>query len=230
MAKILLCLDGNVIKEFRLTRERTTIGRRPTNDIQIENLAVSGQHAALDRIGADVFVEDLESTNGTLVNGKPVQRQLLRNGDEVTVGKYLLKYWQAAAPSDDFDKTMMIRSAAKPPAPPAPKAATATAAATAARPAPAVVRPPAGATGVLKVISGTNAGRELPLDKASTRVGKVGVQVALINRLPQGYMLAHAEGHRTPLVNGAEIGATVRPLRDEDLIEVMGVQMVFFLR
>jgi len=160
----------------------------------------------------------------------------LRNGDEVIVGKYLLKYWQAAAPSDDFDKTMVIRSAAKPPAQPAPKAAAAvgsavgSATATAARPAPSTTRAPVGTTGVLKVISGTNAGRELPLDKASTRVGKVGVQVAMINRLPQGYMLAHAEGRKTPLVNGAEIGATVRPLKDEDLIEVMGVQMVFFLR
>jgi len=226
MAKVLLCLEGAVIKEFRLTRDRTSIGRRPSNDIQIENIAVSGEHAVLDRIGRDVFVEDLGSTNGTLVNGKPVQRQLLANGDEVVVGKYTLKYWQDAAPAGgDFDKTMIMR----------PGQAQAAAPQPAARPAAAPVAPAqaavgAGAIGVVKVLTGANAGRELLLNKPATTLGKAGVQVAVISKRPAGYFLIHVEGKQHPRVNGVEIGAAARQLKEEDAIELMGVQMVFFLR
>ncbi|TJZ71673.1 FHA domain-containing protein, partial [Chitiniphilus eburneus] len=123
MARVLLCLDGNVIKEVRLVRDRTTVGRRPSNDIQIENLAVSGEHAMFNRVGRDVFIEDLGSTNGTLVNGKPVQRQLLDDGDEVVVGKYQLKFWRDADSNDDFEKTMMLQAPTRPIPPPAPRTA-----------------------------------------------------------------------------------------------------------
>ncbi|WP_284207443.1 FHA domain-containing protein, partial [Chitiniphilus shinanonensis] len=123
MARVLLCLDGNVIKEVRLVRDRTTVGRRPSNDIQIENLAVSGEHAMFNRVGRDVFIEDLGSTNGTLVNGKPVQRQLLNDGDEIVVGKYQLKFWQDADGGEDFEKTMMLQAPTRPIPPPAPRAA-----------------------------------------------------------------------------------------------------------
>ncbi|SMC18047.1 FHA domain-containing protein [Andreprevotia lacus DSM 23236] len=243
MAKLLLCLDGTVVKEFRLNRERFTVGRRPTNDIQIDNLAVSGEHAALLTVGGDVFVEDLDSTNGTVVNGKPTKRQLLQDGDEIIIGKYMLKFWsENAAGSDagtDYEKTMMLRVppavAAAAPAP-APVAAAprpvvaASAAAVAASAVQTGARPaePASSPGVVKVLTGGNAGRELMLTKNLTTLGKAGVQVAVITRRPQGYFITHVEGAQTPKVNGVQIGQSARKLEEEDLIELLGVQMAFF--
>ena len=92
MAKLILSMDGLVLKEIPLAKERTTIGRKPHNDIQIDNLAVSGEHAVIVTILNDSFLEDLGSTNGTLVNGKPIKKHFLQNNDVVELGKYKLKY------------------------------------------------------------------------------------------------------------------------------------------
>src|SRR5258706_4348990 len=124
MAKLILSVDGQVLKEYQLTKERTLIGRKPHNDIPIDNLAVSGEHAAIITILNDSFIEDLGSTNGTMVNGKPVKKHFLQNNDVVEIGKHKLKYFNdapTAATAADFEKTMIIRNPAKP-APPPPKA------------------------------------------------------------------------------------------------------------
>src|SRR3954469_541065 len=132
MAKLILSMDGLVLKEFNLTKERTTIGRKPHNDIQIDNLAVSGEHAVIVTILNDSFLEDLGSTNGTLVNGQQVKKHFLQNNDVVELGKYKLKYiGEAPAPvkANDFEKTMILRPGAMKPQAPAPAAAPAVAAA-----------------------------------------------------------------------------------------------------
>jgi pSer/pThr/pTyr-binding forkhead associated (FHA) protein len=124
MAKLILSVDGQVLKEFTLSKERTLIGRKPHNDIQIDNLAVSGEHAAIITILNDSFIEDLGSTNGTMVNGKPIKKHFLQNNDVVELGKHKLKYFNdapTAATAADFEKTMIIRNPAKA-APPPPKA------------------------------------------------------------------------------------------------------------
>jgi hypothetical protein len=125
MAKLILSVDGQVLKEFALSKERTLIGRKPHNDIQIDNLAVSGEHAAIITILNDSFIEDLGSTNGTMVNGKPVKKHFLQNNDVVEIGKHKLKYFNdapTAATAADFEKTMIIRNPAKAaPPPPADK-------------------------------------------------------------------------------------------------------------
>src|SRR3970040_2777943 len=105
MPKVIVSIDGVVIKEVQLTKDRTTLGRRPYNDIVIDNLAVSGEHAALQMAGHEVYLEDLDSTNGTYVNGKSITKQLLRNGDAVEIGKYKIKFVSDVA-SESFDKTM----------------------------------------------------------------------------------------------------------------------------
>jgi predicted component of type VI protein secretion system len=87
-----LSLDGVVIKEVQITKDKTTLGRRPYNDIVIDNLAVSGEHAVLQMVGNDVFIEDLNSTNGTYINGKAIKKQLLAHNDTVEIGKYKIKY------------------------------------------------------------------------------------------------------------------------------------------
>jgi pSer/pThr/pTyr-binding forkhead associated (FHA) protein len=117
MAKLILSMDGLVLKEIPLSKERTTIGRKAHNDIQIDNLAVSGEHAVIVTILNDSFMEDLGSTNGTLVNGNPVKKHFLQNNDIIELGKYKLKFIQEAgaqpaAAAADFEKTMVLRPSA----------------------------------------------------------------------------------------------------------------------
>lgn len=121
MAKLILSVDGQVLKEYTLSKERTLIGRKPHNDIQIDNLAVSGEHAAIITILNDSFIEDLGSTNGTMVNGKPIKKHFLQNNDVVEIGKHKLKYFNdapTAGTAADFEKTMIIRNPAKAAPPP----------------------------------------------------------------------------------------------------------------
>ena len=118
MAKLILSLDGQMIKEIALSKERTTIGRKPHNDIQIDNLAVSGEHAIIMTILNDSFLEDLGSTNGTLVNGQPVKKHFLQSSDVVEIGKYKLKYMNEAHANmsqAEFEKTMVLRAPASAP-------------------------------------------------------------------------------------------------------------------
>src|SRR5512134_3661292 len=112
MAKLILSLDGMVLREYPLSKERTTIGRKSHNDIVIDNLAVSGEHAMIMTILNDSFLEDLGSTNGTLVNGQPIKKHFLQNNDVVELGKYKLKYVSEAVAQPagaDFEKTMVLR-------------------------------------------------------------------------------------------------------------------------
>src|ERR1700704_5740310 len=117
MAKLILSMDGLVLKEISLTKERTTIGRKPHNDIQIDNLAVSGEHAVIVTILNDSFLEDLGSTNGTVVNGNPIKKHFLQNNDVIELGKYKMKFVGESgvalgAEKADFEKTMVLRPAA----------------------------------------------------------------------------------------------------------------------
>ncbi|GBG01071.1 hypothetical protein AZSI13_03980 [Azospira sp. I13] len=242
MAKLILSMDGLVLKEIPLTKERMTIGRKPHNDIQIDNLAISGEHAALVTILNDSFLEDLNSTNGTLVNGQPIKKHFLQNGDVIELGKYKLKYiGELPAAKDgaaDFEKTMVLRPGAmRPPelaaAPDVPAAAQsfgdthANMVATPVSPAPAAAAPILGA---IQILSGANAGKELELVKTLTTLGKPGVQVAVITRRPHGYFITHVEGGQFPVVNGKTLDAQAHPLGDHDVIEIAGVKMEFFLK
>jgi predicted component of type VI protein secretion system len=238
MAKLILSMDGLVLKEIPLVKERTTIGRKPHNDIQIDNLAVSGEHAVIVTILNDSFLEDLGSTNGTLVNGNNVKKHFLQNNDIIELGKYKLKYMaeggqQPAAAAADFEKTMVLRPAAMKAAMQQPAgagaAAPAAAAPVAAPPPPAAARP-AQPLGAIQILSGGNAGKELELSKPLTTLGKPGVQVAVLTRRPQGYFITSVEGTSHPTVNGQTIGTAPHPLKDHDLIEIAGVKMEFFLK
>src|SRR5450830_1690155 len=199
MPKMIVSIDGVVIKEVQLTKERTTLGRRPYNDIVIDNLAVSGEHAVLQMEGGEVYLEDLNSTNGTYVNGKAAKKQVLQNEDTVEVGKYKIKFVNDAA-TDTLDKTMMVK---------------------------------AGTGGIdsvqaaIKVMSGAATGREVPLTKVVTTIGKPGVAVAAITRRQRSFVVHHVEGAGNPALNGASIGADPVALKNGDLIELAGTQMQF---
>lgn len=203
MPKMIVSIDGVVIKEVQLTKDRTTLGRRPYNDIVIDNLAVSGEHAVMQMSGAEVFLEDLNSTNGTYVNGKAIKKQQLHSGDTVEIGKYKIKFVHDGV-SDNHEKTMVINSGA-------------------------VVGDAAAPVGnaAIRVMSGAAAGREVPLVKVVTTIGKPGVAVAAITRRPHGYVVALVEGAVKPTVNGGPIGTDAVNLRNGDLIELAGTQMQF---
>ena len=248
MAKLILSMETTMLKEIPLTKERTTIGRKPHNDIQIDNLAISGEHAVVITILNDSFLEDLGSTNGTFVNGQSVKKHFLQNGATIELGKYRLKYvseipQQTAAA--DFEKTMILRpgaaqkAAAEQPgvAPAAPVVTPTPAEHTSTSPGmpaqPAAAQPaaaPAVPLGVIQLLSGGNAGKEMELVKTLTTLGKPGVQVAVIARRPHGYFITHVEGTSFPVVNGTALGTQAHQLADHDVIELAGIKMEFFLK
>ncbi len=202
MPKMIVSIDGVVIKEVQLTKDRTTLGRRPYNDIVIDNLAVSGEHAVMQMSGNDVFLEDLNSTNGTYVNGKAIKKQLLQGGDSIEIGKYKIKFVHDG-PSGAQERTTVINSGA-------------------------VVQPDPGLpSAAIKVMSGAAAGREVPLVKVVTTIGKPGVAVAAITRRPHGYVVALVEGATPPTVNGQPLSTEAVQLHHGDLLELAGTQMQF---
>ncbi len=219
MAKIILMADGVVLQEMTLSKERITIGRRPNNDIVIDNLAISGQHAAITTIQNDSFLEDLGSTNGTQVNGQPIKRHFLQNGDIIELAKYRIQYQtqvpvqqptsSAANQADTINTLTRVIPDTQFYNPPEAEAT---------RPAS------------IKIISGSNSGKEMPLTKTLTTVGRPGIQVAVITRSPQGYAITHIEGDSRPSVNGQTIGIAAYALQDGDVLNLAGIEMQFSLK
>lgn len=225
MPKLILSMDGLVLKEIVLNKERITIGRKPHNDVQIDNLAISGEHASITTILDDAFLEDCNSTNGTYVNGQPVKKHILHHNDIIELGKYRLKYLTDSATAtwtrEAIDSGGLNSGEFG-------------------------IRGKAGGTtttnirdgaeesgveeGVVRILSGRNAGKELRLTRTVTTLGKPGVQVAVITRRPQAYFISHVEGVSFPVVNGVTLDAQARHLEDHDILEIAGVRMEFLLR
>lgn len=294
MARLILSLDNQVLAEYNMSKERYTIGRLPDNDVRIDNPAVSGHHSLIINILNDSFLEDLNSTNGTYVNGKLIKKHALQNGDVITIGHHQMRFSDQDAnqpEQDEFEKTMVIpagqqdadqlieaekaaeRAVAEAQAAESAPAAGYQAAAAAVKlnpdemgdlgepspsPAPAASPPPAPVaakkeafrpsatqTGVdvaaarsalpmgkLQVLSGAFAGRELELTKALTTLGRPGIQVAAVTRRAEGYYIVHVESGKEgdfPLVNGEPIGAQAKKLTDNDVVQLAGVKMGFYL-
>src|SRR5574340_87632 len=253
-AKLILSMDGVVMKEYPLSKERMTIGRKSHNDIVIDNLAVSGEHAAIVTILHDSFLEDLGSTNGLEVNGVPTKKHFLQNNDLIEIGKYKLKYLNdqtGQGTPADFEKTMVLRAPVKQAAPGAEKIGDATisiaktqimppakpAAETLektsrveAQPAKPAAAPGAVQAAAVQILTGPNAGKELDLVKNLTTLGKPGVQVAVLTRRPHGYFITHVEGESHPTVNGVSLSDQPRQLNDHDVIELAGVKMEFYFK
>ncbi|MFN3983927.1 MAG: FHA domain-containing protein [Rhodocyclaceae bacterium] len=244
MPKLILSMDGLVLKEIALDKERITIGRKPNNDVQIDNLAISGQHAIITTILNDAFLEDRNSTNGTYVNGQPIKKHVLQNNDIVELGKYRLRFiadgTQPGLSASDFVDTQALK-------PIVPPISADVAAPSSSQPPgshtqvlPPEVRdsvvsaigklPAGGRIGVVQILSGANSGRELELTKSLTTLGKPGKQVAVITRRPHGYFITHVEGATFPSVNGRELDAQAHLLNEHDIIDIAGVKMEFFLR
>ncbi|HXC59006.1 MAG TPA: FHA domain-containing protein [Steroidobacteraceae bacterium] len=237
MARLILTLDGQVLAEYNMNKERYTVGRLPDNDIRIDNPAVSGHHSLIINILNDSFLEDLNSTNGTYVNGKLIKKHALQHGDVITCGHHQLRFVEDDdAQQDEFEKTMVIQPSQRP----VEKVQTARAKAEEVSPNTGATTSrralPEGAQQALKkaklqVLSGAFAGRELELSKALTTLGRPGIQVAAITRRADGFYIVHVEADKAdnyPLVNGTPIGAQARRLVDNDVIQLAGVKMGFF--
>ena len=231
MARLVLSLDGQTLAEYNMSKERYTVGRLPDNDIRIDNAAVSGHHALIINILNDSFLEDLNSTNGTYVNGKIIKKHALQQGDVITVGHHALRFidGETEEPEDEFEKTMVIsaRDAGKLVTPPPVPAPAAAATSTTTQGFGNGSLPKAR----LQVLSGQFAGRELELVKTLTTLGRPGVQVAAITRRADGFYIIHVESGRDgdyPLVNGTPIGPQARKLHDNDVMQLAGVKMGFF--
>jgi hypothetical protein len=250
-AKLILSLDGALIQEYPLSKERMTIGRKADNDIVINNLAVSSVHAVVVTILNDSFMEDMDSTNGLIINGVPAKKHFLQNEDIVEIGKYSLKYFNdhvSQTSAADFEKTMILRAPVLPVQPSSGKSGetgrfipptdtTKAEGSQAKTPVtlepPVVVEkiiPPVILRAAIQIISGPNAGKELELVKSLTTLGKPGVQVAVLTRRPHGFYITHVEGANFPSVNGQLLGGQPRQLQDHDLIELAGIKMEFYIK
>ena len=235
MARLILSLDGQTLAEYNMNKERYTIGRLPDNDIRIDNPAVSGHHSLIINILNDSFLEDLNSTNGTYVNGKLIKKHALQHSDIVTVGHHQLRFVEDDEQQDEFQKTMVIQPSARP----VESIRRAEAKVDTAASGPAVSDPRraiadanlAVKPGRLQVLSGQFAGREMELTKALTTLGRPGLQVAAITRRGDAFYIVHVESAKDaayPLVNGTPIGSQAQRLRDNDVIQLAGVKMGFF--
>jgi predicted component of type VI protein secretion system len=203
VARLMLSLDGQILAEYNMNKERYTIGRLPDNDIRIDNPAVSGHHSLIINILNDSFLEDLNSTNGTYVNGKLIKKHAMQHGDVITVGHHQLRFVDSQdgdAEQDEFEKTMVITPSSQG----EDRIRRVGAAVDQAAKAVAAKRPPTPAGAIpdnaaalpkakLQVLSGAFAGRELELTKALTTLGRPGVQVAAITRRAEGYFIVHVD-------------------------------------
>jgi len=189
MTKLVLSCNGKIEQEYELSKEEVSIGRKDDNDIHIDNQAVSGQHAKVITILHDSFIQDLDSTNGTIINGKKITRQALKNGDIISIGTHTLTYIDETVKEDQFGTTMIIppdtqnmlnteNSGTKEQEPILTDSINA-----------ADTSGKDSTRAKLQILSGTNRGKELELTKIITTLGKPDVQVAAITRRQNGYFL-----------------------------------------
>jgi len=253
---LVLSLDGQVLAEYNMNKERYTVGRLPDNDIRIDNPAVSGHHSLIINILNDSFLEDLNSTNGTYVNGKLIKKHALQHGDVITAGHHQLRFVEDDEQQDEFEKTLVIPASARAidklraaheqvervsgaPAIPPSSAESPAASAAAGAGNGSTQRRRSMSEGLmnvarkakLQVLSGAFAGRELELTKALTTLGRPGIQVAAITRRADGYFIVHVDSAKVnefPLLNGNPIGMQAVLLKDNDVIQLAGVKMGFF--
>ena len=180
MPQLVLSIEGVEIRRVNLLHNRTTLGRKPHNDIVLPDLVVSGEHCAFILEGiADVTVEDLKSTNGTYLNGQMVRKQKLRDHDVITVGRIQIEYLSAAAPGDFGQTTAMPLES--------PQGAGLTVAAHAS----------------LRVLSGSSAGLEMPVVKAVTTFGKPGIAIVALSHRPHRLLRGGHGGRRRPAAEWA---------------------------
>ena len=227
MAKLVLSSGGSVLFQCFLDEERVSVGREASNQVVIDDPALSGEHAVIIPVGNDHILEDLQSVNGTFVNGVRVSRHILQHGDVIELGAFYLRYLNPRASAErDFERTMLIAGLQE----------SAEAARNEAGPFPEEARVPAARLasvrfpkGRVRVIAGSRTGGTIELDRVVATFGRPGDQVAVITRRPHGFFITHVEGRRYPRVNRQSIGKEARALQHGDVIEVADEKLEFSL-
>ncbi len=209
MPHLIASIDGALIKQIYLTQDRTTLGRSEDNDIMLPDLAVSNQHCVFELKGiADVFVQDLGSTNGTFVNGRAAKYQKLQDQDVLHIGRFKFQYYDASEMPHAEPTTMAMPLQGM-----------------------EVIEEQ---QAILKVLTGSSAGLEMAVVKAVATLGQPGVAVVSIAHRRQGYFVSLVEGGidpwRVPKLNGKPITSNVVQLHDYDVLEVAGTSMEFLLK
>ncbi len=227
MAKLILSHKGKVIDQYFLKKTNITIGRDAGNDIAIDDPLLSREHARIVSVGDDEIIEDLQSSNGTQINGRPLTRQILQHLDIIALGSHQLRYQSSRTASDaDLERTIMIK--------PLPRMAQSDADTDASILAVPVTRSaktkwPRGSVVVLKSPLSHASGEIVLLNEVVTTFGIPGEQLIVLTRRAQGFVATHVEGTLFPIINGQNIGTTACALRDGDLIEAAGYQLKFKL-
>ncbi len=211
MPKLILSLDSNQIKEYELSKQETTIGRRSSNDIQIQNLAVSGRHARIVVEMNDTFLEDLGSTNGTYVNGRLIKKQVLNENDEIIIGKYKLEYFSSGTVDSQYSDIASISRESKIDLDDSDRSNSA----------------------IIEIKNGAKAGQILPIQKPVTTLGRPGIQIAAIMKKPEGYFFMHIESEEdaSPAQHNRSDISSEDPvlLRSGDSLTVAGINVEFML-
>jgi hypothetical protein len=202
MPQLIASVQGVEIKQVYITKDRTTLGRHPDNDIVLDNMVVSGHHCVFELKGlADVYVKDLDSTNGTYVNDHMVKgRQLLHDGDVIAIAHFRIKYLQASEQPSGFGPTHIMSDMA-----PLHHAS-------------------------FQVVSGSSTGLEVPVVKAVTTFGRPGVCVVSVSHRRTGYFVGWLAGEDKPRLNGKLLGDDPVMLSNQDVLELAGTKMLFQLR
>lgn len=226
-AKLILSYHGRPLGEHALTEGSTTIGRKPDNHLRLNDRAVSAHHSRIVTAAGQAVIEDLDSTNGTFVNGTMTHKVPLHDGDIVRIGEHELQYvTDAPTGQHAYDSTIVLGSSAATSAPSPAKGS-------ARRYVPTEDAARSQGQAKLVILDGPRAGHPLRLLKAVTTIGKPGVQVAAVSRRPSGYYLVPIAGgtgkNHPPTVNGRPVVARARELHDHDILEIAGVRMEFFV-
>jgi hypothetical protein len=222
MAKLVISKSENMLGSRFLDNARISIGRASGNDIQLDDAAVSKQHAVIEIVGKDHILIDMGSSNGTFVNGGRVSRHMLRHGDVIEVRDFQLRYVDhKSVVTGEGDRTMVIARSDVPLQQPDPQSPPGFVSSNAA-PTPASAarsNKVKFAQGSIRVMAGGVIGRDVPLDRPLLPLGKPGSARAAIFRRPDGFFVARVDGH-PPKVNGKPIPPGWQPLNNRDFIQV----------
>jgi hypothetical protein len=206
MPQLIASVEGVEIKHVYLQKDRTTLGRHADNDIVFDNLVVSGHHCVFELRGlADVFIEDLHSTNGTYINGQMVKRQRLHDGEVIAIGNFRIQFLAASERPSGFGQTAAMKLDSQ-------------------------GVPLQAAHAIFRVLTGSSAGLEVPVVKAVTTFGKPGVAVVAVSHRRDGYYVAHMDGATLPTLNGDALGNNAMLLSNHDVLELAGTRMLFQLK
>ncbi len=219
-ARLVVSLGDVLIQVVPVEKASTTIGRRPYNDVVLDDLTVSGEHAVIKLVGTECTLLDLNSRNGLLINSMPIERQLLADGDILDIGAFRLKF--VVENASPLLEPYVDRLA--------PKALTAQTSTIQAQ-VLKDLRANHASTKIAKVtqINGRGKGKETLINKPIVSLGKAGSHVATIALRPGGYFLTHIEGLAVPIINGESVGIGSHPLADGDAIELGGTMYKFHL-